>query len=195
MLEEDAQRALLNVGKTKQRIRDAALGRLRSMRWLHERGVSLEGLPAALASEDNFDALFGAAALLRRAVDGAPIDEPDSDDPIAEGGILLTSAIDFFAPRRRFDVPDVPRLSKHSTATAEPRPQLRPAPTPRSTLSAGQWTCPIPGCGKGFANGRSGWDAHVASLRTHPAWHLDIRDPEARKARFLHDFPDWCADG
>ena len=193
-LEEDSRSALLKVSKTKRRIRDAALERLLSMRWLHERGVSLEGLPAAQVSEDDFDALFGAAALLRRAVDGAAIDDPDSDDPIAEGGILLTSAIDFSAPRRRFDGPVGPRVSSHSTAAAGPRTLSRPVPAPRSTPSTDKWTCPISGCGKVFANGRSGWDAHVASHRTHPAWHLDIRDPEARKARFLRDFPDWCAD-
>jgi hypothetical protein len=118
VLEEDARSALLNVGKTKQRIRDAALGRLGSMRWLQQRGVSLEGLPAARTSEDDFDALFGAAALLRRAVDGAPIDDPDNDDPIAEGGILLTSAIDFTAPRRRFNVPDGPRALRPQCCAA-----------------------------------------------------------------------------
>ena len=56
------------------------------------------------------------------------------------------------------------------------------------------WPCPIPGCRKVFRNSRSGWDAHVASLRKHPDWHPDIRDPRTRKDLFRSDFSHWFED-
>lgn len=189
VLESGTRSALLNVGKTKRHIREAALAKLNSMRWIRELGVSLEGLPAALASEDDFDALFGAAALLRRALEGEPIDDPGRDDPVAEGGILLTSAIDFSRPKRRLEAKEQPQAPSRTAAPVRLDRASRPAP--RAMPTQASLRCPIPGCGKVFANGRSGWDAHVASLRTHPLWHPRIRDPEARKAKFLDEYPGW----
>ena len=46
-------------------------------------------------SEDDFDALMSAAGLLRCALEGHSLDEPEHDDQVAEGGVLLTSVIDF----------------------------------------------------------------------------------------------------
>ena len=46
-------------------------------------------------------ALLGAAALLRRALEGGALDDSELDDRVAEGGILLTSALDLDRPARR----------------------------------------------------------------------------------------------
>lgn len=48
-------------------------------------------------------------------------------------------------------------------------------------------SCPI--CGKEFAQGRSGWDGHVGSARTHEDWHPDVHDAEERKRLFRSEFP------
>ena len=53
------------------------------------------------------------------------------------------------------------------------------------------YPCPIPGCQTAFFNTHSGWDGHVGTLRTHPQWHPDLTDPEARKVQFKAEFPDW----
>lgn len=61
--------------------------------WISDHGVQFSDLPFAHASEDDFDALFATAALLRRVLEGVPLGGPSSIDPIAEGGILLSDTI------------------------------------------------------------------------------------------------------
>ena len=43
-------------------------------------------------------------------------------------------------------------------------------------------------CDHVFTGSRAGWDAHVASVRIHPRWHPDVRDPAERKALFEDRF-------
>ena len=49
--------------------------------------------------------------------------------------------------------------------------------------------CPIPGCTKVFTGSLGGWDAHVASRRTHPGWLSEIKDPHERKRKFRTMYP------
>ena len=54
-----------------------------------------------------------------------------------------------------------------------------------------EYPCPIPGCSKIFHGSRGGWDAHVASLSRHPAWHPKVTDDEERKDLFRSEYPNW----
>lgn len=49
--------------------------------------------------------------------------------------------------------------------------------------------CPIPGCTHVFKGGRGGWDAHVASRKTHPSWMPRELDGPRRKELFRRAFP------
>lgn len=78
------------LAKTRRDVRAEALGRLDRASWPREHGVDLGSLAAARASEDDFDALLTAAALVRLAVEGRPL-SGELVDPCAEGGILGVS--------------------------------------------------------------------------------------------------------
>jgi hypothetical protein len=56
------------------------------------------------------------------------------------------------------------------------------------------YRCPVPGCTHLFRKGRSGWDAHIASLSRHPHWHPDIRDATLRKEIFRKEFKAWFSE-
>ena len=56
------------------------------------------------------------------------------------------------------------------------------------------YSCPIPGCPKVFTGSRGGWDAHVATTRTHPNWYPGVSDPDERKRLFKDDFANWFGD-
>lgn len=62
--------------------------------WVRENRVNLGDLDAARASEDDFDALFTAAAVLRCAVEGLPIVFPRWIDAEVEGSMLLAGPVD-----------------------------------------------------------------------------------------------------
>ena len=75
------------LSKTKQPTRDAEVGNLEASPWVADFGVTLDDLPAARASEDDFDALMTAAALLRLTLTGQPLTR-STPDRVSEGGIL-----------------------------------------------------------------------------------------------------------
>jgi hypothetical protein len=77
------------LSKTKQPTRAAEVTNLQTSPWLADFGVSLNDLPAAVASEDEFDALMTAAALLRLTLAGRPLTH-SMPDRVSEGGILGT---------------------------------------------------------------------------------------------------------
>ena len=54
--------------------------------------------------------------------------------------------------------------------------------------------CPVPGCSNTFVGSRGGWDAHVASTRTHPDWYPGVADPDERKRLFKNEFSNWFGD-
>ena len=79
---------LLPLAKTKSKVREQTIARLRESEWLANEGVIIDDIDAALANEDDFDALMSTAALTRLLLQEAPFDSADSIDPVAEGGVL-----------------------------------------------------------------------------------------------------------
>jgi hypothetical protein len=77
------------LSKTKHPTRAAEVTNLRTSPWIADFGVSLDDLPAAEQSEDDFDALMTVAALLRLTLAGRPLTR-SAPDPVGEGGILGT---------------------------------------------------------------------------------------------------------
>jgi hypothetical protein len=60
------------------------------MPWVRQHRVTILRPEDAERSEDVFDAMFSAAALLRRALEGAPVAGDLLVDEVVEGGMLLT---------------------------------------------------------------------------------------------------------
>ena len=164
----------LIVYKTRAPHRTQAVLMLSNADWIATHGVTLPDLARARADEDDFDALMTAAAGLRCILEGYPLEQPDLDDPVAEGGMLLSSAVDFNVPGERLQV---------DVAAVHPRRRRTPKRKTR------RFMCPIEGCTKVFRQGRSGWDSHVGSFSKHPDWHPNVRQPEERKRLFKIDFP------
>ncbi len=76
------------LAKTQTAVRQAALAELHASAWRREFELHLPDTSLAVTSEDHFDALLTAAALLRATLAGAPLAELTQDEAI-EGGILL----------------------------------------------------------------------------------------------------------
>lgn len=157
------------LSKTAAGTRTAAISELREAAWVGRERIVLADLDAAADCEDNFDALLSAAALLRLFLEDSLGDMPAAAEARVEGGVL-------------------------GAASLQPGPAGRsrqPTGRTRTGAVAGVHRCPIPGCGYVFRKGRSGWDAHVASLRRHPAWHSEIEGSDSRKAIFKQEYADW----
>jgi hypothetical protein len=86
--------------KGRRSVREEWLSRLQAAQWIHGCGATIADEAAALASEDDFDALFAAAALLRCVVENVPL-ASDLVDGRAEGGILGTDAVRWTDRSRR----------------------------------------------------------------------------------------------
>ena len=97
-LEEQLPAPLARLGKTRESVRVEALARLREAAWVRRCGVVISDEAHARASEDDFDALLTAAALVRLVRESRPL-SCELVDPTAEGGILATGAIEFREPR------------------------------------------------------------------------------------------------
>jgi hypothetical protein len=173
------QRPRIRVSKTAAAIRETIVKHLTSRPWIARHGVTLQDTAAALADENAFDALLTAAGLLRLLLDGEPLSSPEFEDPVAEGGILGTGAINFDLAEACF-------------------PSAGGSAGPRATRNAGQraaaaptHACPIPGCSKQFVGGRGGWDSHAGSLRNHPNWHPDVTPHGDRVELFRTEFPSF----
>lgn len=171
------------VGKTGHEPRNEMCNRLSEAAWVKTYGAKIGDLDRARANEDDFDALFTAAAVLRCALEHVPLTTPDRVDHVAEGAMLLAGPVDPTLPSRSIS---------RSDKAAQARKELRP-PQPRQRIAGKKVTypCPIPGCSKVFSGSRGGWDAHVASHRKHPDWFPDIENPELRKELFRRDFANW----
>jgi len=166
---------LLPIAKTKEHARRAAIEELRDNHWLARQRVIVTDFDAAIANEDDFDALLSAAALTRMLLEDAPIESPETTDDIAEGGVLgaasLTTRVKRPAATDNLKKIGVPKLPSKQVSKAYP--------------------CPIAGCTHVFRNSRGGWDAHVGALSRHPRWHPEIVDAEERKKCFRQEFADW----
>ena len=89
---------------------------------------------------------------------------------------------------------DVPRAQARTFAfdwTTCELPEPSALEEARLQARTGSFRCPIPGCPKVFYVSRGGWDAHVASHRTHPDWHPEVLDPEERKRLFKETYARW----
>jgi len=163
-----------HLAKTKRDERVARLEELSGANWLREQGVNIEGIEWAVETEDDFDALMQAAALVRMMDSEIPL-STHLIDPTWEGGILGTGGLVLREPNR---------TRSRSTGKRKPPPKnTAQAPSPK--------TCPIDGCRMIFKSGRLGWDAHVGSMRTHPNWESSLESPEERKTAFRVQFPSW----
>jgi hypothetical protein len=184
-------RARMSLAKTDPALRAAAIQQLRNAAWVQAHGVTFapDVLEAAVVNEDAFDAVVSAAALLRVAL----THEPWSGAlhlPAIEGGILGTGGLDFSLPERKWP-PSTSSKKKASKKSASTSTQAQPPPPSKKASSTQTYPCPIPGCTHVFVGGRGGWDAHVGSRGTHPAWHPDVHDAEQRKALFRKEFPSF----
>ena len=192
--EDASARARLRIAKTHREVRQAALADLQSHPWLRKHGVRLNDIDAAANSEDAFDALLTAAGLLRCVLEGTPL---APDEPRRPGGGRRHPRHRQPRPRR---VGRPPMRCRSETPPPKPRPSRRRGPATRHEPPAGGsppsptrppepvFPCPIPGCDHVFTGSRAGWDAHVASVRIHPRWQPDVRDPAERKALFRHKY-------
>jgi hypothetical protein len=179
-------RPRLSIPKTDDGVRADVVSRLPYVPWILDHSVTLVDLDFAESNEDDFDACLTAAALLRCAIEGAPMSSRDLTDPIAEGGILGTGSINLDLPESAL------RQSREAQVRHPPeRYQTRSLQSPSSTTSPKVYACPIPGCLKIFQGSRGGWDGHVGSIRLHPWWHPEVSDPEGRKELFIDEFPEF----
>ena len=129
--------------KTRSAWRAIGCDCLARARWVGEHDVRLCDLDGARSSEDDFDAMFVAAAVLRCVLEDGPLARRDWTDEVAEGSILLAGALVLDGgPRQR-----------------------------RRTKAAGGvvrcYRGPIRRCTKDFRGSRAGWDKHIVSDR-HP---------------------------
>lgn len=169
--------------KTDRDVRSVWTAALKRAEWIRRSGVRLADLSAAIASEDDFDALFAVAALFRCVLEDLPLTTDAAVDDVAEGGILAAGIT-----RLRMDG-RYPRAGSASGQSA-----ARRGPDRTQDRRDGERVairCPITGCGWVFKMHRAGWDAHVGSPRRHPEWLPRVTDPEARKARFRSEFLSW----
>ena len=172
--------ASLRLAKTRLAARELACDRLQHATWVTSNGIDLGECARIVGNEDDFDAHITAAAVLRCVIEAVPLSRSDRVDTEAEGSMLLTGAVDFRKPGRTLS----PGVAALSTAR-------RPLPAGARSRAVKDHACPIPGCRHVFRGSRGGWDAHVASLRKHPAWYPAVTNPEARKRLFKKEHPDW----
>lgn len=97
---EPEERARLTIAKTSSEARIAALEVLAESRWIRQGKVTLPDVTCAERSENAFDALLAAAALLRCTIEGTPLSDEDLEDPIAEGGILASGSLNLGLPEQ-----------------------------------------------------------------------------------------------
>lgn len=179
-LSEKLPAPLLSIAKTKQPVRQHALEMLLETAWIIREQIVIDDLHAAIENEDDFDALVSAAALTRLFLENASLDDKDETNEIEskiEGSVLGATSIDCTTGSLRYT------QTGHRTERTKGRQSNEAQPC----------RCPIPGCVYVYRKGRSGWDAHVASVSRHPDWHPVVRDAARRKKLFRLEFPEWFA--
>ena len=92
-LAEELPTAMLGWPKSRAEWRGMGCDCLRRAEWVRANGVDLGDLRGARANEDDFDALFTAAAALRCLLEDRPLWSADRVDGIAEGSMLLAGAV------------------------------------------------------------------------------------------------------
>jgi hypothetical protein len=176
-LTESLPSPLVSIAKTRHHVREDTIAQLMGAEWVTGHEVAIQDIRQAIANEDDFDALFSAAALLRIVLEDAPIENQIPEGLSIEGGVLGSASI---------------QAGKQRTQPSRSR-EVEKAPTGESNNTR-QYPCPIRGCKHTFQNSRGGWDAHVASLKRHPNWNPEITAATQRKQLFKKDFADWFLD-
>jgi len=181
-----ANRPRMRLSKTRAETRHEAIKYLLSRPWVHDNGVTLHDTDAALADENQFDALVTAAGLLRLVIEEEPLSSSVLEDPLAEGGILGTGTMNFDLPEANF-VPlrGTPQSGPFTQATYC-------ADNPSGRAGSGEeFRCPIPECAKVFIASRCGWDGHVGAFWRHPNWQPHIKDHRERLKVFRAKYPEF----
>ena len=191
--------------------RNLACDHLQRATWITADAVDLGDLDRVRANQDDFDAHFTAAGVLRCSVEGRDLAERSWIDPTAEGSMLLAGPVDPSTRETnlttlvgRLSVGDRSRsnVSSHASSRGErDRFENSRAHRPESGTRAGQggapasvaYRCPIPGCVKVFYGSRGGWDTHIEWLGMHPNWYPSITDRTERKRLFRREYRDWLA--
>lgn len=156
--------------KTRSEERHKRCDSLGSAHWVCKHTVDLCNVDHAKENEDDFDALFTAAGVLRCLLEDQPLVDEKWVDRVVEGSILLAGPVH----------PSVGQLSR----SVNPR-----------VHSVVSYPCPIAECGKVFQGSRAGWDKHIESPDGHPSWRPDIVDAAERRRLFRKDFSHWFAQG
>jgi hypothetical protein len=107
-----------------QRVPREGFAELRAAAWVREHRVQIDGHGGFEGNEHAFDALVSAAALLRLVLEGKPLSDSASDDPVAEGGMLGSGAIRWDANTITTGAQAVPGSSM---VTVKIAPSFRPA--------------------------------------------------------------------
>ena len=177
--------------KTKADWRDTMCDHLHQAPWIRANRVEVGDLGTARKNEDDFDACFTAAAVLRCLVEGSELSAPEWIDDQAEGSMLLTGAVN---PGYCADASNLMGISsKQKARISHPPEKRRTGRGKRETVSTAlpTYRCPIPGCEKMIVGSRGGWDGHVGTLRKHPYWQPEVTEPEQRRRLFRREFGDW----
>ena len=179
----------MRIFKTRKGPRNAACDRLARAEWVRAHGIDLGDLARPRANEDDFDAHLTAAAVFRCVHEGMRLDHPQWMDARVEGSMLLCGVVD---PHRKSSGSIGKTATLSGPFAQRKRRAARQAGRSRFGSGCGPvYPCPIPGCGKVFSGSRSGWDAHVGSIRWHLGWRPEITDPEERKRAFREEFRNW----
>jgi hypothetical protein len=179
-------RPRMGLSKTRAETRHEAIKFLLSRPWVHDSGVTLHDTDAALADENQFDALVTAAGLLRLVIEEEPLSSGTLEDPVAEDGILGTGTMNF-------DLPEVDFVPNGGTRQGGPFNRgVYCADKPSGHAGSGsEFRCPIPQCAKVFIGSRGGWDGHVGASRMHPNWQPHVKDHRERLKVFRAEYPEF----
>jgi hypothetical protein len=177
--EPPANRPRLMIAKTDKEMRKEAVAALRKGEWVRNWAVQIQDSTAAESNEDDFDACFTAAALLRCVLEGLPMHAVPLESPMIEGGMLGTGSVNLALPERTF------------AESVRSRSRTRSVKTQSKKVGVKTFRCPIPKCKKVFIGSRSGWDGHVGSVSIHPNWHPELVSPADRISQFQEEFPDF----
>ena len=206
----------ISVAKVASDSRNLACDHLHCATWVTANAVDLGELDRVRANEDDFDAHFTAAGVLRCSVEGMDLAEQQWIDPTAEGSMLLAGPVDPSSREaklttlverlsgaladgrgptaRRLATPLLRGLARAAAVSRSSRAQPHAPGTRGGQIGARAsmaYRCPIPGCAKVFNGSRGGWDAHIEWLRIHPNWHPGITDRTERKRLFRREYRDW----
>ena len=92
-LAESLPAPLLTIAKTRQSARHDTLARMLASHWVEHERIVIEDLESAIASEDDFDALVSAAALMRLFLENAPLESTQAIETKIEGGVLGAASL------------------------------------------------------------------------------------------------------